>query len=48
MCTERTETGGEFGKSTPSKAAGETGKVETAAGTELKREKGARRGFKFH
>ena len=26
----------------------ESGKVETATGTELKREKGERRGFKFH
>ena len=25
-----------------------SGKLETAAGTELKREKGERRGFKFH
>ena len=30
----------------PPKAAGE--KVEAASGTELKREKGERRGFKFH
>ena len=26
----------------------ESGKLETAAGTKLKREKGERRGFKFH
>ena len=49
MGGERTETGeGErIREKHPSpKAAGE--KVETAAGIELKREKGERRRFKFH
>ena len=37
-----------MGKATPQSSWRENGKVETAAGTELKREKGERRGFKFH
>ena len=38
-----------MGKSPPTKSSWrESGKVETAAGTELKREIGERRGFKFH
>ena len=37
------------GKAPPTKSSWrESGKVETAAGTELTREKGERRGFKFH
>ena len=39
----------EYGKSThPKSSWRESGKVETATGNELKREKGERRGFKFH
>ena len=48
---ERTETGaGEnTGKAPlPKSSWRESGKLETAAGTNLKREKGKRRGFKFH
>ena len=44
MGRERTETGkggGEYGKSTPPQSSwSESGKLETAAGTKLKREKG--------
>ena len=41
--------GGSIREKHPSpKAAGESGKLETATGTKLKREKGERRGFKFH
>ena len=41
--------GGEYGKSNPTERSWrESGKVETAMGTELKMEKGERRGFKFH
>ena len=41
--------GGEYRKSTPPKSNWiESGKLETATGTELTREKGERRGFKFH
>ena len=50
-CRERTETGvgGRIWKGTPLKSSWrESGKVETATGAELKREKGERRGFKFH
>ena len=48
-CGERTEMGGVYGKSTPPKAAGEkVEKWKTATGTKLKREKGERKGFKFH
>ena len=43
---ERTETGGEnMGKAPFPKSWRGSGKVETAAGTELKREKGERRGL---
>ena len=53
---ERTEIGGggrpggeNMGKALLSKSSWrESGKLETAAGTKLKREKGERRGFKFH
>ena len=46
-CGERTETVRRIWEKHPSpKAAGE--KVEAASGTELKREKGERRRFKFH
>ena len=46
---KRTEMGGNVGEAPPHKRGWrESGKVETAAGTELKREKGERRGFKFH
>ena len=48
---ERIETGaGEnMGKAPlPKSRCRESGKLETAAGTELKREKGERRRFKFH
>ena len=42
-------TGGEIREKHPPKSSWrESGKEETAAGTELKREKGERRGFKFH
>ena len=49
-CSERMEMGGrEYRKSTPpQKKLTESGKLETAAGTKLKRERGERRGFKFH
>ena len=40
---------GEYRKSTlPKSSWRERGKLEMAAGTKLKREKGGRRGFKFH
>ena len=51
LCAERGRRWGWGGyrKSTPPKSSwSESGKVETAAGTELKREKGERRGFNFH
>ena len=51
LCAERTETGlGEsMGKAPlPKSNWRESGKLETATGTELKREKGEKRGFKFH
>ena len=41
--------GGEYGKSTPpQKQLEESGKLDTAAGTKLKREKGERRGFNLN
>ena len=41
--------GVEYGKSSlPKSSWRERGKLETATGTKLKREKGERRGFKFH
>ena len=41
--------GGEYGKAPlPKNSWRESRKLETAAGTKLKREKGQRRGFKFH
>ena len=39
--------GGAYGKSTPAQKK-ESGKLEAAVGTKLKREKGERRGLKFH
>ena len=47
---ERMETGGEnTGKAPLPKSRGrESGQLETATGTEVKREKGEGRGFKFH
>ena len=47
---ERTEMGGgDMGKaSLPKSSWRQSGKLETAAGTKLKREEGERRGFKFH
>ena len=49
MCEERTEMGGRIWEKHPPKNSWrENGKVEIATGTELKREKGERRGFKFH
>ena len=49
---ERMETGGggeNTGKARlPKSSWRESGKLETAAGTKLKQEKGERRGFKFH
>ena len=40
--------GGVQEKHPPKSSWEESGKVETATGTELKREKGERRGFKVH
>ena len=53
MSRERMETAGgggrEYGKSTPpQKQVEESGKLDTAAGTKLKREKGERRGFNLN
>ena len=40
---------GEYRKSTPPQSSWrESRKLETSAGTKLKRERGERRGFKFH
>ena len=50
FCLQREEGdgGGEYGERTPQKQKRESGKLETAAGTEIRREKGERRRFKFH
>ena len=47
--TEDGGAGGNMGKAPLSKSSWrESGKLETVTGTKLKREKGERRGFKFH
>ena len=53
FCMWREDRDGVVGENTgkaplPKSSWRESGKLETATGTELKREKGERRGFKFH
>ena len=48
MLREGGEDGENTGKGSCPPKQLESGKVEIAAGTELKREKGERRGLKFH